>query len=384
MCKLSLNKCEKFAKISFQEPKRHAKLIWAWKGFLKMNIPTKRLLSGLLVAGFVFVGCSSNEDKANSSQASSSISTVVKENLVFGTPTSQALRVIFTNNTGLDIDSIKLVPIESDENVTSPELMPTNGQWKSGEQADLYVQSGDKSIGMSLEIQAKQDGETLTYTMPVFPTAALFEAATATQDSRTSSTSSASSTASSASSTSSRKSSQSSSRSTLSLQSILKLEDDELVMTWRQDGQTMSSQDYEAPEPVEEDIVVDETIEEPEDPQSQEPAQTTPAVETPTSTQPVVETPTVQEPTYGEDDYYYDEPIYIPPTTSDVTTTTPSSPAVDPTYGTPIVNPTEAPSTPTAPSSGGTTTTPSVPDQGGENCVNPGDLILNSESHLAA
>ncbi|MBD5423754.1 MAG: hypothetical protein HDR44_01330 [Allobaculum sp.] len=347
-----------------------------------MNIPTKQLLSGLLVAGFVFTGCSSNEDKTSSSQASSSISTVVKENLVFGTPTSQALRVVFTNNTGLDIDSIKLVPIESDENVTSPELMPTKGQWKSGEQADLYVQSGDKSIGMSLEIQAKKDGETLTYTMPVFPTAALFDAAMVIQDSRTSSTSSTSSTASSTSSASNTSSTTSSQSSTLSLQSILKIEDDELVMTWRQDGQTMSSQDYEAPVPVEEEIAVDETIEESEEPQTQEPVQTTPTVETPTSTQPVVETPTVQEPTYVEDDYYYDEPIYIPPT-SDVSTTTPSSPAVDPTYGTPIVNPTEAPSTPTS-SGGTTTTTPSVPDQGGENCVNPGDLILNSESHLAA
>ncbi len=347
-----------------------------------MNTPTKRLLSGLLVAGFVFAGCSSKEDKS-SSQASSSISTVVKENLVFGTPTSQALRVIFTNNTGLDIDSIKLVPIESDENVTSPELMPTNAQWKSGEQADLYVQSGDKALGMSLEIQAKKDGETLTYTMPVFPTAALFEAAMMVQDSRASSTSSTSSKA-STSSTSSTTSSQSSSRTTLTLQSILKLEDDELVMTWRQDGQTMSSQDYEAPVSVEEEIVVDETTDQSVESQPQEPDQTTPTVETPTDTQPVVETPTVQEPTYGENDYYYDEPIYIPPTT-DVPSTTPSSPAVDPTYGTPIVNPTEAPSTPTSPSSGDTTiTTPSVPDQGGENCVNPGDLILNTESHFIA
>ncbi len=339
-----------------------------------MYISTKRLLSGLVVAGFLLAGCSSSKEA--SSQASSSISTVVKENLVFGTPTSQALRVVFTNSTGLDIDSIKLVPIESDKNVTSPELMPSNSQWKNGDQADLYVQSGDKALGMSLEIQAKKDGETQTYTMPVFPTAALFEAATLARDSKAS-TSSSTSSASSASS-----SSQSTSRSSLSLQSILKLEDEELVMTWRQDGQTMSSQDYEAPEISDEGVVdeaevtVEESVEEPTPPVTQP---TTPVEETPSYSEPVVETPTVQEPAYTEDDYYYSDPVYIPPTTS----TAPSSPVVDPTYGTPIVNPTEAPSTPTAPatsSGGAATSTPAVPDQGGENCVNPGDLILNTES----
>ncbi len=339
-----------------------------------MNIPTKRLLSALVVAGFVLAGCSNSSEESSSSQASS-ISTVVKENLVLGTKTSQALRLVITNMTDLDIDSVKLVPIESDENVTSPELMPRQSQWKNGDQADLYVQSGDKSIGMSLEIQAKEDGETVTYTMPVFPTAALFDAALLASESKTSETSSTASSTSSQTSTSSR---ESNSRSSLTLQSILKVEDGELVMTWRQDGQTMSSQDFEAPEPIVEEVEEEQVVEEPV---VEDQTPTTPSVsqQEPTYTEPVVETPTVQEPTYSQDDLYYDEPIYIPPTTS---TTVPSSPVVDPNYGTPIVNPTEAPSTPTAPDT--TVTTPSVPDQGGENCVNPGDLILNSESNLMA
>lgn len=346
-----------------------------WKGIFEMNISTKRLLSALVVAGFFFAGCSSNGD-SSSSQASS-ISTVVKETLVFGTPTSQALKVVLTNDTGLDIDSIQLAPAET--NVTPPELMPENSQWKAGEQAELYLQSADQTLHLALKVSGSKDGKKESYSIDPFPIAALFEAATINAaNSASSETSKASTKASSESS--------STSDSTLSIQSILKLDDQDLVMTWRQDGETLSSKDYEFSESDPEDegentngedeevVVTEEIVTEPAAPQT--PAQE--PVSEPVYNEPIVDQqPIVQEPVYTTpgNDLYYDDPVYYPP----VESTTPSSPAVDPSYNTPIYNPTPAPTTPSspAPTTPTTPTTPSVPSQSGDNCVNPGDLILN-------
>lgn len=341
-----------------------------------MNTSTKRLLSALMVAGFFFAGCSSSNEESNSTQASS-ISSVAKETLVFGTPTAQALKVVLTNDTGLDIDSIQLAPVEG--SVTPPELMPENGQWKAGEQAELYLQSADQNVHLALKINGTKDKEKEDYSIDPFPIAALFEAATlnaANTTSKTSSSSSSTSTSSSSSSSTSK-----STDSTLSIQSILKLDGEDLVMTWRQDGQTMSSKDYVLPESEEVNVEVDvdevvDSVTSSDTTPAQEPVVSDPVY----SEQPVInQQPIVQEPVYTpSDDLYYDDPVYYPP----VESTTPSSPAVDPSYNTPIYNPTPAPTTPSspAPTTPTTPTTPTVPSQSGENCVNPGDVILNPEA----
>lgn len=251
-----------------------------------MRHSAKLLLAAVVAAG-LFAGCSKGDDKT-SSTSSISVSTV-KKSLDFGKDEANSQKVELTNETGLDIESIALVRPELSSNPEN--LMPSGEVWDKGEKANLFISEENKQAELlNLEIKAKSGDEEKTYTLTNLPLSELAETA------------------------------------------ALKLEGDNLYLTWMKDGsehstlQADSSQNSETPEGA----VVEVQTEVVEQVPEEAPAEDAPYV--PEYVEPV-----------------YQEPVYEDPGTVDQ----------------PVV---EEPAA------------PSVPSQGEENCVNPGDLVLNPDA----
>lgn len=127
---------------------------------------------------------------------------------------------------------------------------------------------------------------------------------------------------------------------------VLKLENGQLILSWVKDGKAMSTLDSTSDKASSEQSNNDEN-EAAAAPEEETPAENeAPADDTPTVDEPAADEPTYTEPVYEEP--VYNEPVYEEPVYEDpVDNTTPSDPGAD------------------------------MPSQDDENCINPGDVILN-------
>lgn len=235
----------------------------------------KRTSAILLAAGMaasVLAGCSGNTDKNESSASISQ--TQASKNLVLGVKNSSSKKVTLTNKTGLTIDSLTLQP--EGENQPGKNLIPQGESWKAGSRADLYLTEEEQLAGnLVLTIGAKEGDQQRSYSLYNVPTSSLANMAE------------------------------------------LNLQQDQLSLSWLQDGKVVSTSSndtsaissQESTEPSQ-DVQEDQTIEDqPSEPVYIEPVYEEPAYQEPVYEEPVYEEP-VDEDVYGgeeaiEDDYYY-------------------------------------------------------------------------------
>lgn len=226
--------------------------------------PALLLAFGLL--GGLLAGCSNGSQKESSTSANRE---PINENLVLGTKNSSSKKVSLTNKTGETIDSITLSLQPSGSDSQAKNLIPDGESWKPGARADLYLTEEEQlSNSLQMSVQLRNGSQTRTLSINNVPA------------------------------------------SSLGATAELNIQDDQLYLSWLQDGKVVSTLDGPAASSSQtsEENQDSAPVDESEDPSAQQPSE--PVYIEPVYEEPTYEEPAYQEPVYEEpvdEDLYYDD-----------------------------------------------------------------------------